>query len=396
MLHRIQLKNFRSCEDTVVEDIGQLVALIGHNGAGKSSILQGISIAAGIGASLTQVNLVPLAPLLVGKPFSAELDFECAGSKYRYFVQFGVAPPVSRPSYIESLSRMDGQNLQPLVDRSGAEVKIRDRQESIKIGDFAPCLAALATLLPATDQVVAALRTIVKFLSTVRYYPIDEPATRVGGGQPLLGSQYNQWLTNFESTGNPGESVLPRLVYMSEKRKEDFEILKSWLGHKKLGLIDDIRIHTVGRPVAEASGSSTAAENQFYFVNFVPCRGSDREESPVLAEWLSAGTRRVLKMLVSVIFDGSAVMLLEQPEDSLHQGLTKKLIGLIQTNVDSQIILSSHSSALLNKLEPENIRIVSLHEGYTTARPLTEREREAAVKFLNAEGPFYDFLEPLQ
>jgi predicted ATPase len=98
-----------------------------------------------------------------------------------------------------------------------------------------------------------------------------------------------------------------------------------------------------------------------------------------------------------MLFDGSSVMLLEQPEDSLHQGLTKKVIGLLRQNAEpSQLILSSHSSALLNKLKPEEIRLVSLHEGFTTVRQLDQRELTLADSFLSQEGPLYDFLETVQ
>jgi predicted ATPase len=114
-------------------------------------------------------------------------------------------------------------------------------------------------------------------------------------------------------------------------------------------------------------------------------------------ENLSLGTRRVVRILVSLLFDRSSVMLIEQPEDSLHQGLTQKLIGLIRNNAgDSQLILSSHSPALLNKLNPQEIRFVSLHEGWTRVRPLNKRELRVAKEFLNNEGPLYDFLEPIQ
>ncbi|MGA2585343.1 MAG: AAA family ATPase, partial [Tepidisphaeraceae bacterium] len=42
MLHAARIKNFRSCRDTAVENMGQLIALIGRNGAGKSNILLAI------------------------------------------------------------------------------------------------------------------------------------------------------------------------------------------------------------------------------------------------------------------------------------------------------------------------------------------------------------------
>ncbi len=89
-------------------------------------------------------------------------------------------------------------------------------------------------------------------------------------------------------------------------------------------------------------------------------------------------------------------MLLEQPEDSLHQGLTKKVIGLLRQNAEpSQLIISSHSSALLNKVRPEEIRIVSLREGFTSVRKLSPDELQIAADFMNNEGPLYEFLQTI-
>jgi predicted ATPase len=397
MIQRARIKNFRSCQDTVIDDLGGLVALIGHNGAGKSNILLAISLASGSASSPSQLNIAAFHPVYPGKLFEVELDFECDGKKYRYDFQFGLTegrPP--RWHWNESLSRFEKNGPIPLVTRSGSDVKIHDRGDAIKIGELAACLPALATLLPATDAAIPEVKSVLSFLSAIRYYPIDEPAMRLGAGTPLMANIYNAWLTTFESTGNPQDSVLARLVYMSEKRPDDFGVLKSWLGRGKLGLIDDIKIQAGIQNVPTGQGTPPKQEIQYYFVQFLPSREEGINTSHVMAEGLSAGTRRVLKILVSAIFDQSAVMLLEQPEDSLHQGLTKNFIGLIQTNVDLQIIMSSHSSALLNKLRPENVRIVSLHDGFTVARQLTESEQEIAVKFLNDQGPLYDFFEPLQ
>ena len=42
MLTSIHIKNYRSCFDTKIESLGNVTALIGRNGAGKSNILRAI------------------------------------------------------------------------------------------------------------------------------------------------------------------------------------------------------------------------------------------------------------------------------------------------------------------------------------------------------------------
>jgi predicted ATPase len=125
--------------------------------------------------------------------------------------------------------------------------------------------------------------------------------------------------------------------------------------------------------------------------------GANGNTGNVGFDQLSAGTRRIVRILVSALFDNSSVMLIEQPEDGLHQGLATKLIGLLRQNaLPAQLILSSHSSAVLNSMEPEEVRLVSLNHGATIAKALTTDELRVAEKFMNDDGPLYDFLETVQ
>ena len=67
-------------------------------------------------------------------------------------------------------------------------------------------------------------------------------------------------------------------------------------------------------------------------------------------------------------------MLVEHPEDSIHQGLLRKLLGVLRTySGQSQLILSSHSSVVFNTLDPRAIRLVTMEEGNTKVRSADAR-----------------------
>jgi len=42
VLKSVHIKNFRSCKDVTLEGLGHLSALVGRNGAGKTTILRAI------------------------------------------------------------------------------------------------------------------------------------------------------------------------------------------------------------------------------------------------------------------------------------------------------------------------------------------------------------------
>jgi hypothetical protein len=56
------------------------------------------------------------------------------------------------------------------------------------------------------------------------------------------------------------------------------------------------------------------------------------------------------------IYDKSAVLLLEQPEDGIHTGVLHKLIPLLKSYT-GQFLIASHSSEIFNRMEPEEIRL---------------------------------------
>ena len=46
MLTSVHIKNFRSCKDVKIENMGLMLGLVGRNGAGKTTILRAIEWAA--------------------------------------------------------------------------------------------------------------------------------------------------------------------------------------------------------------------------------------------------------------------------------------------------------------------------------------------------------------
>jgi len=178
-------------------------------------------------------------------------------------------------------------------------------------------------------------------------------------------------------------------------RPDDFRVLKELIGPNGLGLLDDIFVQVLSQ-----NGTKTRqapSENPYYKVLFMPNRGERVTSFYVDYGELSSGTRRVLRILTYLLFDRNSVMLLEQPEDGLHEWMSQKLISLIRHNADqTQLILASHSSAMLNQLEPKEIRLVSLQKAMTVVRSLTARELNAAFHFMNDQGSLYDFLEPIE
>ncbi|MGD0540220.1 MAG: AAA family ATPase [Tepidisphaeraceae bacterium] len=395
MLTRIHIQKFRLCQDVLIDNAGSIVALVGHNGTGKSNILQAIYQTARMA---TAPEPSPSENTTFARGSTIELDFKIPSNTYRYLRTLAPVPGIPK-AIVEKLSLLKGDTFVDILVRERGQVTTPDGR-TVPIGEIAPCLPAISALLPANDPLVLAISPARSFLSTVRYYPVDEPVAAGDEDRLIPQGEYAAWVAEWKSTGIARDSVLMRILDMllDKEKADNLAVLQQLLGQNGLGLIDGIHPLNIPVPTKQPPTASSSGETAYYRVLFLPSRGAGAFPRMYLPyDALSLGTRRVIRIFASMLFDGSSVMLLEQPEDSLHQGLTKKVIGLLRQNAQpAQLIMSSHSSALLNKLAPDEIRLVSLHEGFTSIRKLSPDELSLAVDFMNKEGPLYDFLETVQ
>ncbi len=180
-----------------------------------------------------------------------------------------------------------------------------------------------------------------------------------------------------------------RVLSLALTNQASFEEVCSLLGPDGLGLLDNIGLNILG------GGKEDTGEGQrFYQLTFAP--GMRRRDRPSLFDFgdLSSGTRRIIRIIVSLLFDHSSVMLLEHPEDDIHAGLLHKLIDILRVYSDRcQLIIASHSAAVFDVLEAKSVRLVTMSDGETKVRALTAEELDAARKYLEEEGTLSEFLE---
>ncbi len=409
MLKRVEIQRFMSCEDVVLEDIPPILVLVGRNGAGKTNLLRAIDWAARCATD---------APFPVGHPFSpweqgdaahVLLKMDLADAEYTYEIAFKVVylegPPNVEFSFTERLW-VDRRDAAPtlvdkgpdlLLDRRNEEIRLGGRSDVLRVGRTAPALPSVAALLPADDRALGDLTRVLNFLAGIRYYPLDEPNNPGSPGQTAFISQqqYASWLSETKGILRPQDSPVMPILHMWLERRPDFDVLVHLLGDKGLDLVEGIEVHPVEVPAGFGEG----------------CRQEGAVYRHVLAGgWLAApayhrlpvrkpvsSTRRVLRILVSLTYDRSSVMLLEQPEDSIHAALMRKLIGLLKTNADGRtLIVASHAASVFNSLEPENLRLVAMVAGQTKVRSLKAQEIDTARKFMSSDGTLAEFMELME
>jgi AAA domain, putative AbiEii toxin, Type IV TA system/AAA ATPase domain len=410
MFKNIHIENFRSCASVDIQNIDKIIALLGKNGAGKTNVLQGISWGAHSAIETEPTRLIEFSGTNFPRKAIFEILIEIYGYKYEIDISLTMKTSIEQEKtvnrleiqFIENISRRSAESeaWTLLVARNNELAKIPESEQPVKIGRYAPCMPTLAALLTEEHPTNQALKPLRRFLAGVRYYPLDEtliPQADIDRQPFIRQEEYVQWLSRLKTTGySSNEAVVIRILHMRLERPKQFEELCLLLGKKAgLGLIDDIHFDQHELPSRiEKQGKAVSTKEKVYRLTFKPCDSDDRTYD---YSDLSVGTRRILRIFVSMLFDGSSAMLMEQPEDAIHLGLMKKVSSTLKTNADPlQFFLATHSAEVFNTISPSEVRLVSMSAGKTTVRALTPDEISRAEKFMQRDGSLSEYLELCQ
>jgi len=381
MITSVHIQGFRSCEDVRLDSLGHLVAIVGRNGAGKTNVLEAIDW-----ACRTATRSDPLSPghTLVshGTTVRVSLEWQEAGQAFRYAIDYELRlHEKSAIHLIERLDHFDGTTWHETLTRSGARVSLGNKV--LNIGTATPCLPVVAAFVPGTDAIATQVQAAISFLQRVRYYPIDELNEPSEESFFVGKDEFDSWCAAQKPGAAATKSVLRRLLYLYHRDRPRFDELKSLLGEDGLGIVHAIEVQ-------ELTASSGSEADSFYIVRYRPMPESNSLYYPNL----SSGTRRLISILVALAFDNCSVMLLEQPEDGIHSGLTKKLADILRHSAGQlQLMVSSHSPNVINRLKPDEVRLVAIDEkGHTRVRRLTDQEIGSASEYLSDDRPLEDFL----
>ena len=397
MISRVEIQRYRSCQGTLLEGLGAFTVLVGRNGAGKSNILQAVDWIARTATATSP----PKTPRF--DEFSASMDFICQGELNRYSVVNILTHRTSSAGTVdhkfeETWSVSTDGTWHQLVSRRNNTVTIGDGSAPIevKLPSATSVLPAIISLLPEENAIVHRLEPVLSFLASIRYYPMDESVgtKNDSGAEFIVDTLYAAWENEYKSGGRPRNEVHHKLLHLYLAINDKFQEFKELLGANGLGIIDDIHVEqfqTAAKPKAESP-------SLFYFIQYLPSGAAGfRHRDFVPFSALSHGTRRMMRIVLALVFDESSVMLLEHPEDGIHPGLLNKLMSVLKSYSNPmQTVAASHSPEVFNAVLPADIRLISMRDGATQARSLSSHEIDVAASYICDDGPFSDFLDSIQ
>ncbi|MBB6431572.1 hypothetical protein HNQ40_003378 [Algisphaera agarilytica] len=325
-----------------------------------------------------------------------DLTFKIDGHVYRYIYDRHFNS--NEDFELKESMEVNGQSI---FDRKDLTITTElDGYRSIKLAEQTSAMEGLLALVPDDVQGLNTLRIAKGYLESVRYYPLAQrfEEHRMPRSPLITAQEFDAWFTDPEKSDRV-RSVQFRIIAMSEHFPEKLEELQVILGDKGLGLISEIQVGKVEIPESESTSNlENKVNNHAYIVGFTPGYGIAGSERNFWALGLSAGTLRVLQLLTFLIYDESSCALMEQPEDSVHDGLLVKVIDVLKAySHKTQLLCTTHSAGIMNSFDSTMIRLVSADErGLTNVNSLSESEVICAQQYLEDEGSLSEFLEGLQ
>jgi predicted ATPase len=273
-------------------------------------------------------------------------------------------PDVSRSTPILEIDRAGSRLEASVMELEGRfwsdllfpfnEQRIRSRLERQQADE--------ADLIVSTRAYVGTILTrFVRFHSRLRVFQLTATSARLPGAS-----------TPSPELGRSGENLPAFVRYMSRT--------KAWP-----------EVMNVMRRVVPGLES---IETDFTFDRRLTLRF---KEEGLVRPWSSAqvsdGTLQALSLLCALHDPRSDVVVIEEPENSLHPWIIREFVGSARRATSKSIILTTHSPTVLDELEPQEIVVVSRVDGATQMRRLDELEPAMNSLLQSSQLSLFDLLD---
>lgn len=369
-IESIRVQNYKSCKDVKISMKEPVMALIGKNAAGKTNVLEGI------------VNASRYISSDKGYGFSVELELKYSGNRYLYkYKVYG-----KKESYIkDSLWLLKGKTKEAIFRKTGKKVLESHNKKRMPVpvkGTGLHYLVGFITFDKKSSEPDLLeefglsyyknffVRLIFFFLET-RYYANNSQANL----ELFLKKEYNKWIDD-KLYKEDSDLFSYQFYHFYLNRRQDFDEFKKII--ESLDIVDEILIGEFTNPAdnAQIIGTLFKLNNQNFSFN-----------------QLSEGTKRIIRLLFDFFYNKPSLMLIEEPETSIHFKLLEKMLSVFESYTDrrTKILFSSHSEQVLNVLKPEQVIYLSNKTGSTQAKYFKGKTLKSIKTYLDEIGPFGEY-----
>lgn len=386
-INELEIFNYRSCIKTKVEVETSLTTLIGVNGVGKSNILNSIQLLKKINRnryfhqrqlkdSLShsrlqiKLNVDDVIYLLkadiyydtdetnTDEIYSAELRLRNLSAKSRKWISIDA----DLYEYVDYINRSN-----KFID---VERFLHPRQKNLENSKL-------------SLQLIAYLTNMSYYSATQFSDPTKCPISLELEDSRLV-RPYRKSKTH--------EVFIFDLYRYYKSDKKMFDRFINTVNQNGIGLIDDIKFLDHQVPSSSYKVKAGGQIQKIEKTKNIIIPSIILDKLTLSPNQLSEGTFKTLALIFYILNDESDLLLIEEPEVCVHHGLLSSVIELIKSqSKHKQIIISTHSDYVLDKLKPENVVLVKKVKGQgtqatTLPKSLSKNDFKALKEYLEETG----------
>ncbi len=400
-LKRLAISFYRSCLNTEFNPHPNLSTLVGPNGSGKTNILSSIMLLNSLVQGRRHVHrktpfdsgntVLKTTFSYKGKSLihTAKLDIETdehntdeiTGSEESWYAWELTQKRKRVKISLEITKLLESKHIRQLPLFSSTKfLHLR--------GEF------INRSLKEDMELLRPLSEIASFVHSFRYY---SAAQFTDPSRCPISFDVEADGRDLRGISIKGHNKLLFDVYRSSQNKDKFSEFLALVDKRGIGLVDEINFEEIEISTSE------------YRVK-VGGRVGKRERTKLLViprfiiggntlspSQLSEGTFKTIALLFYLVTDKGSLLLIEEPEVCVHHGLLESIVELIKVySRQRQIIMTTHSDAVLDQLEAENVFAVSNDsESGTTVNgiknTLGSQEMNALRSYLKSEGTLGEY-----
>jgi energy-coupling factor transporter ATP-binding protein EcfA2 len=355
MFTRLHVENFLSLKNIDIE-LGKVNVFIGPNASGKSNIAKAFRLI----AKHARDGL----PILDGYERLKDLSFNFNPAVEVYIAlemligkaKYGYTLELTNERYFEQILTAN----EPVITYNGTDgamhVKGQTRHGLTSMFSSAyygrSIYGSMLTAIPSDVEIgIHHLASNLGKISVHSFAPDRLRFKNVMSEKPLL--EYY------------GGNLARYLLYLYTERRKDFGRVEETLR----GLIPEVE-----EVIPHIEGTDVEV--------WIKIKGLDE---PLKPHNISDGTLRILA-LITALYSGFSLVVLEEPENCIHPYLLETLMNLARDS-PSQVVITTHSPYLLDHVKPEEVYLVGKEGLETKVKKLsTISEMERVKRFLEEGG----------
>ncbi|HAH58221.1 MAG TPA: hypothetical protein DCL86_08750 [Bacteroidales bacterium] len=380
-IKEIEINNYRSCVKTKFELQDNLTALIGINGVGKSNILNALQLLTKSRRNRRYFDEEHNENLLTTK-LNLTLEYE----EKLIFLRANIFYETDERN-TDEIFNID---LKYRLENTAARKWNKLNNEFLDVADFMNKKGLVDVPKNKQFQTEKAKWEIkfLQHLNKVNYYS----ATQFSDPSkcPISFELEDSRLARSYRREATHEYFMYELHRTFKTKPETFKLFLNTVNGNGIQIIDDFQFIEHEVPSSSYKVRAGGKIEKIEKTRKIVIPSAIVDGLNLSPNQLSEGTFKTLALVFYIINDESELLLIEEPEVCIHHGLLNSLIELIQIySKNKQIVISTHSDYVLDKLEPENVLLVRKDNGTQAKRltkSLTNNEFKALKDYLDNSG----------